>query len=214
MTSENAWEIHYNRNKSILHYPDENLVRLLKLYIAERNPENKRALDAGCGTGRHLKLLHELGFGYTVGIDLSENALVTCGKILQQPVIRANLDRIPFHDGSFDIVVSWGSLHYNSKQETNILIGEIHRVLAEGGRLMGTLRNHRDTYLTRKTHMGDNTWVVDTSDIRNSVVSFYEEEEIRHILGRFSDSRYGVMERTPPGSINKVLSHWYFWAEK
>jgi SAM-dependent methyltransferase len=69
------WNSHYTNDKSKLTYPDENLVRLIKKNYNLYNAENSTALDLGCGTGRHLKLLGECGFKKIIGTDSSFNAL-------------------------------------------------------------------------------------------------------------------------------------------
>lgn len=72
------WEQHYGRDRSRLGYPDEALVRMLRPWIAERNCTALRALDLGCGSGRHLSLLAESGVMEPVGLDLSAAALARC----------------------------------------------------------------------------------------------------------------------------------------
>ncbi len=81
---------------------------------------NARALvlDAGCGSGFSAKLL----FGQTfdriryVGTDISEAVDIAAndiGKLAPNSYfIQANLMRLPFAEGTFDIVVSEGVLHH------------------------------------------------------------------------------------------------------
>ncbi|HOQ12674.1 MAG TPA: class I SAM-dependent methyltransferase, partial [Spirochaetota bacterium] len=70
-----SWEQHYKKEKSLLSYPDENLVRMLALYLREqKNTSDLIAIDLGCGTGRHLKLLEDFNMK-TIGADFSFNAL-------------------------------------------------------------------------------------------------------------------------------------------
>jgi hypothetical protein len=94
------------------------------------------------------------------------------------------------------------------------MIGEILRILKKGGRLFGTLRSSRDTYLKKGTHRGNDEWITDARDIRSSLVSFYREDEVKDALSGFSDCSYGMMERTLAGDLSSVLSHWFYWAEK
>ena len=53
------WQAHYTKKKSELHYPDENLVRLLASYLKDREAAEVSAADIGCGSGRHLNLLKD-----------------------------------------------------------------------------------------------------------------------------------------------------------
>lgn len=214
MINNKSWDKHYTRDKSILIYPDENLVRMLKPYIEAKNKTQLRALDLGCGTGRHIKLSMELGVADVLGIDTSHNALKISGSMYSIPVIEGNATNIPVKDRSCDIVISWGSLHYTTKENLPVMIKEIYRILKKGGRLFGTLRTQRDTCLKSGIQAGNNTWITDSKDIENSVVSFYNEKELAGMLEKFSSSSYGLMERSAIGNLEKIISHYFFWAEK
>ncbi|HQO23685.1 MAG TPA: hypothetical protein PLM72_11450, partial [Spirochaetota bacterium] len=61
--------------------------------------------------------------------------------------------------------------------------------------------------------ISDDVWVTDLDDIKGSVVSFYDENELCSALNKFSFFKYGLMERTPLDS-KKIISHWYFLAKK
>jgi hypothetical protein len=63
-------------------------------------------------------------------------------------------------------------------------------------------------------NLGNNVWVTDLSDIQNSVVSFYSEDELREGFSSFTALSYGIMERTPIGNIADRISHWYFRADR
>jgi len=207
------WEQHYGRDRSRLGYPDEALVRMLRPWIAERNSTALRALDLGCGSGRHLSLLAESGVMEPVGLDLSAAALAQCRELGFIRLLRSDNSNIALRSESFDIVVAWGSLHYCRKDETARMIGEIRRIIRPGGALFGTLRSDRDSYLRRGEHIGDNTWITDLVDIRQSIASFFGESEIVSLFGGFARFRYGIMERSPLGDTSRILSHWFYTAE-
>lgn len=213
MTDEaRPWDIHYGREKSVLLYPDENLVRLLRPYL-EGKTADLMAVDLGCGSGRHIRLMKELGIGSVLGLDNSFEALRLC-RDLGLDAVRGEMTKVPLESSSVDIAVAWGSLHYSPKGEMKDMLAEIHRVLKEGGRLFGTLRTTRDTYLRKGKHLGDETWITDLSDIRSSLVSFFSEEELKGAMRFFARSSYGLMERSAMGDTARVISHWFFWAEK
>ncbi|HDP80672.1 MAG TPA: hypothetical protein ENN21_07505 [Spirochaetes bacterium] len=95
-----------------------------------------------------------------------------------------------------------------------MILEELRRVLKPGGLLMGTLRGARDSFLRRLEDRGSNTWLIETADLKNSVVSFFDEEELPGLFAEFSDSRFGVMERSLLGRTDRLISHWFFQAEK
>lgn len=193
-------------------YPDENLVRLLSGAI--KDPVTITAIDLGCGSGRHLRLLSDLGIARIIGLDASHGALLLSMKTGHSLLVQGNNMSLPLKNDSADIVVAWGSLHYSDKSGLASMLGEITRVLKQDGRLFATLRSSRDTYLKKGTHLGNDTWVTNLKDISGSIASFYNEEEIRTALSMFSDVAYGLIERTLVGDISSLISHWIISARK
>jgi ubiquinone/menaquinone biosynthesis C-methylase UbiE len=212
-TRSSQWDDHYSRKKSVLQYPDENLVRMLKSYISPGEKE-MTAIDLGCGSGRHIALLIELGITNTAGMDYSMNAMEICRMIGPARLVLGDNSAIPVKSDMFDIAVTWGSLHYSAKESLGPMLNEMRRIIKKGGRLFGTLRSSGDSYMKRGRHLGNDTWITDLNDIKKSIVSFYSEEELRSALSIFSRFEYGIMERSRIGDTGKIISHWFFWAEK
>lgn len=92
-------------------------------------------LDVGCGYGRTLSELHQLGFQHLMGIDFS-SGMIARGKS-QFPYLDLRIkesERIDLPDHSVDAVILFAVLtciRRNSDQEALIL--EIERVLKPGG---------------------------------------------------------------------------------
>ena len=76
--------------------------------------KDKLVLDAGCGYGRHSRVVHEFG-AEVVGMDLSVAVLnakrITCD-LPNAHIVQADLFEPPFRKGTFDLVFSWGVLHH------------------------------------------------------------------------------------------------------
>jgi len=202
-------------DKSDIRYPDENLVRLLKKNISgyEKNAP-LTAIDLGCGSGRHLKLLNELRIGRIIGLDSSFNALLLSKKRFNGFLVAGDNRHIPIKDGSADFVIAWGSLHYNRKETLPLMLGEIVRVLVPDGHLFATLRTSRDTYLKTGKHLGNNTWATNLNDINGTIVSFYSEDELTRAFSAFGKFEFGLMERTLVGDTRAMISHWVVHAIK
>lgn len=77
-------------------------------------------------------------------------------------VRRGDATRMPFDDGSFDVVVSLTMLHHlpDAAAQDRVL-GECRRVLRPGGVLVGS--DSRPSVLFRLAHVGDTMVIVDPS---------------------------------------------------
>ncbi|HMV41117.1 MAG TPA: class I SAM-dependent methyltransferase [Leptospiraceae bacterium] len=196
------WDNHYTKEKSKLVFPDENLVRILS-----RIPVGTSALDHGAGSGRHSVLLKSYGYQVTA-CDYSAKAIEGIQKML--PTITTNVitsTTLPYEDKSFDLVVSWGVLHYNSFDEANTIISEIKRILKPNGYIVGTVRSNLDTHL--KTKDG----VIGNKDLSGGKVTLYSLDELKDMLKIFKDTEFGYMERTPMGKLEERICHWIFQAK-
>ncbi|HEX5458420.1 MAG TPA: methyltransferase domain-containing protein [Steroidobacteraceae bacterium] len=87
-----------------------------------------KVLDIGCGIGDMVR--YRAG---TVGVDVNPVAVAFCrSQGLQVQQMQA--DRLPFTDGEFDGANLDNVLEHLASPE--LLLGEIHRVLRSGGRLV------------------------------------------------------------------------------
>jgi len=199
--NQKTWDEHYQKEKARQKYPDENLVRMLG------NLRRGAALDFGCGSGRHIALLHELGFSPIYGTDISQNAVEMCRKdYAYAGLFKSNLPSseeffLPFPDEYFDLIVAWGVLHYNGRSSLETILEEFKRILKNGATFVGTLRSTNDTHF------------VSNPDMEGSEILYFTEEEAKELIGaHFHDVQLGYMERIPLGENRKVC-HWCFRAK-
>ena len=93
-------------------------------------------LDIGCGTGAMLDELSP--FGTVVGADFSPEALQFCvTRGVGADLTRADVRRLPFADGSFDVVTAMDIIEHIDDDKAASC--EIWRVLKPGGRLFVTV---------------------------------------------------------------------------
>ena len=90
-------------------------------------------LDCGCGTGHNLRQLTSHGRAF--GMDLSAAGLAIA-RGSGRPVVRADVTRIPFASGRFDLVTSFDVLQ--CVPDDRAAVSEMSRVLKRGGHLVGT----------------------------------------------------------------------------
>jgi SAM-dependent methyltransferase len=97
--------------------------------VAELPPG--RAVDAGCGTGRHSLRLAELGHDVT-GIDLSPAMLQHArSRVPKATFLEGDLRALPFEDATADVVVSGLALAH--LPDLGPPVAEIGRILRPGG---------------------------------------------------------------------------------
>jgi ubiquinone/menaquinone biosynthesis C-methylase UbiE len=80
-------------------------------------PGLRPVLDAPCGTGRMRGVLERRGMRY-VGIDVSLPMLLEAGRSTDGGLIQAEVERLPFADDAFDIVVCCRLLHHLQDMES------------------------------------------------------------------------------------------------
>jgi SAM-dependent methyltransferase len=91
-----------------------------------------RVLEDGCGVGRYVERLAD-GGGMVYGLEYDFARAVEAGS--QNPrIVNAAGERLPFPDGSFDLVLSHEVLEH--VDDDRLAVGEIARTLRTGGRLV------------------------------------------------------------------------------
>lgn len=123
------WASTYDIMPNLLIEIEEPIVKSLLKKFAPGN-----ALDAACGTGRYSKYLEYLGHRVT-GLDLSP-AMLSKAKAenLKINFIKGNLEKLPFKDYSFDLVVC--ALTLTHLPNIKPAISELFRVLRPGGHVI------------------------------------------------------------------------------
>ncbi len=102
--------------------------------LADRVATGARVLDVGCGDGHLLDLLARRCPAIGVDVSACELALARQRGVA---CIRARAQDLPFHDHSFDVVVS--HMAFMLLDEIERVVGELSRVLVPGGHFMAVL---------------------------------------------------------------------------
>lgn len=93
---------------------------------------NKKILEFGSGPGGNLAYLYALGCNDLTGVDISNQMIKLSGQLLKGKNIqlqKINNTKLPFDDGSFDLVFTSTVLQHNTnEQELKKIIVEICRV--------------------------------------------------------------------------------------
>ena len=108
-------------------YAHNSLMDVEQTAVLELLPpvSGRTVLDAGCGTGRYMRLLTALG-ARVIGVDLS-GAMASRARALNLPVALADMGALPLATGSCDVVVSGLAIPD---------VSQLNRVLVEWGRVL------------------------------------------------------------------------------
>jgi SAM-dependent methyltransferase len=105
---------------------------ILKWLLAQLPGRGRRALDAGCGSGRHTLALATL-FDEVVGIDISQPLIDLARHQRPHPRIRYQVgDLLAITDpGRFDLVLSSTTLHH--LRDLEVAVHHLRGLVASGG---------------------------------------------------------------------------------
>lgn len=95
-----------------------------------------RVADLGCGPGHWTAYLHDRGLD-ACGIDLSPAFVATARR--RHPHLRfdeGSMEALAIEDGALDGALAWYSTIHTPPERLPLVLGEISRVLAPGGRLL------------------------------------------------------------------------------
>lgn len=101
-------------------------------YILKYLPKDSPLLEAGCGLGRFVKFLTNLGYD-AYGIEISADTVKAAKEIdPQMKIQRARVEEIPFPDDFFGGVICLGVVEHIT-QGPDKGLQELYRVLKPGG---------------------------------------------------------------------------------
>jgi tellurite methyltransferase len=174
----------------------------------------RRALDLGCGVGRHALLLARAGLeveafdGSETGLDVLRTTAASRGLTLGFK--HGNADALPYADGSFDFVLSWNVIYHGTLGDAGARVAEIWRVLKPGGLYQGTMLPTRNSNYGLGRLIAPGTFVNDGPDEERSHPHFYCDAPV--LVSLFSGFELLSLTQTQqkkPGSW-----HWNIIAER
>jgi SAM-dependent methyltransferase len=155
----------------------------------------KRMLEVGVGAGTdHLQWARAGCDCY--GVDLTDAGIETTRERLalyglHSTLRRVDAETLPFDDGYFDLVYSWGVIHHSAHPER--IVAEITRVLRPGGTFIGMLYGRRSVTALllwlRRAAMVGRPWRTPSDVIWHHVESVgtkaYTQRELHDLFSPF-----------------------------
>ncbi|MFA6524831.1 MAG: class I SAM-dependent methyltransferase [Patescibacteria group bacterium] len=172
--------------------PSDRYLPALKQLIDESDFKIKHALDIGCGTGKHLKILQTAGF-ITDGIDSSRTAVALTQELLgdDSNIVCADMFKYDIPIGIYDLVISTLAIHHGTKTEIENLVDRIYDAIAENGNIFITLPD----FESNKKWIADNNheeiahgmYIPLVGKEKGLTHSYFTQQEIYKLFGRFNN---------------------------
>lgn len=192
ITKVKEWNLAYQDGGNIVFYPCEEYIRYVSKYIKKRTGINEfqeikpmnTCLDIGCGMGRHLNWLDDMGFEVE-GIELSEVAVDKAkewfghlGKNhLKDHILCGSILDMPFKNKIFDFAISVSVLDSMDFEIAQKGIIEAARVILGGGYFIFDVIMNQDMTETEE--------IVQTKLEHGTIQSYFSIDKISRMLNGF-----------------------------
>ena len=172
-----------------------------------------RILDLGCGTGRHLTLLHDEGF-QVHGVDASPKAIELLTQVLAERGVDdaelkvASFTQIPYLEEYFDAVACINVIQHGRIHDIGKATAEIARVTRVGGLLLLTTLSTKDGACGLGEELEPGTFITGVEPDGTIPHHFFTEEELRDLFRGFEVISLKEKSRKP--SLRKIKDgvHW------
>jgi SAM-dependent methyltransferase len=132
--NEHWWYVSLRRNILLFSLP------FLQQNKKEYTQKPKFILDAGCGTGANLEMLHR--FSTAIGLDYSPEAITFCKKRGLTNLLRGSVTALPFENERFDAVYSIDVIYHRWVEDDMVALKEYNRILKQNGILVLNLPSY------------------------------------------------------------------------
>jgi SAM-dependent methyltransferase len=139
-----AWAVDLDYPPELANVPEsavESFAGVANPFSLGRLAPGERVLDLGCGAGTDTLVAAQMvgPEGWVTGIDMTPEMLEKASRAADElgvsntSFVEGEAERLPFDDGSFDVVISNGVIDLIPDKDA--VFSELYRVLAPGGRL-------------------------------------------------------------------------------
>lgn len=179
-------------------------------YVSRIKPKG-RVLDLGCGYGNDTAYLLEQGFD-VVSVDFIQDMIDRVRSEVKGSKGFAfdmeHGDWNVFKDSEFDCVVAGLSLHYFNTETTHRIIGEIKRILENGGVLLAKVNSTKDT-----AHGAGDGVVIEQNyiaDARSGVGKrYFNEDDVKTFFSPLGKLEYWEKGNLFHGTRGTLMKHTF-----
>ena len=150
-----AWakvQLDYDKDLREILHDNNDFLKLLKKYVKG----GSLVLEAGCGYGSKCVFFSKYFKANVIGVDIVLEPLKIFNELhkknphaesLQIFVVCGDVTKIPFRNGTFDVVTSFGVIeHFRNNSEVTAALSEACRILKVGGYLIVIIPNFAATF--------------------------------------------------------------------
>ena len=153
-------------------------------FLKQKGIKQGKALDIGCGGGRHAILFAKQGY-QSYGVDFSEKAIELAKKDAKDKKVKLNLKvrdilKTDYKKDSFDIIHDTGCLHHLKKEDWNLYLKNILKLLKKGGYYKLFAFSINTKFLTGKKIEKNKNWIVKN----NHYTHFFTKKEIKDLFSK------------------------------
>ena len=149
-------------------------------------------VDAGCGAGDDSRWFQDNGYGNVTGIDMKPNSFNLGYDFYEDRnrkyprFIEGDVCRMPFENGSVDIVYNASLMHtFKSERTLTDFIAESKRILKPGGIFFGNTLCTKENAEKNETPLRFSHMTIETEISKAFIMKLFETElsdEAKHIL--------------------------------
>jgi tellurite methyltransferase len=173
----------------------------------------RRALDLGCGVGRHALLLAEIGW-QTHALDGSSSGIahLTREAEARQLAIAAQtglMTDLPFPAATFDYVLAFNVIYHGDGRIVERTLSEVRRVLKPGAMFQCTMLSKRNHNYGKGREIAPDSYVIDDVDDKDHPHFYCDAAGAVGLLQGFEIMALEDRLHRKPGSW-----HWHIIAER
>ncbi|MBN1341629.1 MAG: methyltransferase domain-containing protein [Phycisphaerae bacterium] len=195
--------------------PDAYVVSLLPKLESEGVA---RALDLGCGVGRHARLLATAGIAVTAQ-DSSPSGLDHCRTWFETEGLRGDyvlddMRTLAYPDDYYDLVIAWNVIYHTDRSTMVAVLNEIRRVTRPDGLLCLTLISTRNSNYGKGVEVEPKTFDNPKKSDGAHLHHYADEAEVRDLLRNWEVEDLVDEEQTFEGKRHPNTWHWIALARK